>query len=73
MAFIPLEEIEQLYNRMEEPYPGIRMTGKMSPRFLRNAKGLIPGSVAPEIEGTDINGKIFCLENLKGKYIILDF
>lgn len=44
--------------------------GKNVAAFLRNAKGLIPGSVAPEIEGTDINGKIFCLENLKGKYII---
>lgn len=34
---------------------------------------LLPGHVPPELSGVDINGKLFRVASLKGKYVLLDF
>ena len=39
--------------------------------FTRTAPG--PGAVAPPIEATTLDGKPLKLEDLKGKYVLLDF
>ncbi len=40
---------------------------------LGNAKALVPGSMAPDFNGTDSNGKTETLAQYRGKYVVLEW
>ncbi len=47
--------------------------GEAAERNLFELQNLVPGSVAPEIEGEDIDGVAFKLSDYRGKVVVLDF
>jgi len=46
---------------------------KQSTPKKESVEGLPVGSLAPEIEGEDIDGKKFKLSDYRGKVVVLDF
>lgn len=72
-----LAEIRTLLLRVQKDYPDIQLDNK---RFGRIAEGLlfelahlIPGKVAPDIEGADLTGKKMKLSDHRGKVVVLVF
>jgi hypothetical protein len=47
--------------------------GEAATAQLHEARNLVVGKVAPEIEGEDVDGKAFKLSDYRGKVVVLDF
>lgn len=72
LANLSLEEIEHYFDSYTEEVRNSSPGWKVDAEIQR-AKRLLPGQPAPELVGTDIDGKPFRLSELQGKYVILDF
>jgi thiol-disulfide isomerase/thioredoxin len=74
-----LAEVEILLERVKKEYADIRIDdedkplGAMADALLFEVKYLQPGKVAPDIEGTDVNGKRMKLSDQRGKVVMLVF
>ncbi len=78
-----IEEAESHYERVvaeysdvenNDLYPGQPATlGKAARIRLNEIRNLVVGKTAPEIEGTDIDGRTFKLSDYRGKVVVLDF
>jgi hypothetical protein len=71
-------EAESLFEQTEKQYGdvkgGFRETfGKSASAELFELRNLAVGKTAPEITGTDIDGKPMKLSDFKGKVVLLDF
>jgi hypothetical protein len=64
------EEIIAKYG--DVPYRG-KTLGKKSQAFLFEIRNLAIGKPAPDITGTDSDGKSFKLSDYRGKVVVLDF
>ncbi len=72
LASLSIKEIKAYFDAYSEEVQN-SSAGKKVATYLQRAAKLQPGQPAPQLEGTDINGKHFQLSDLKGKYVILDF
>lgn len=74
-------EIESLYETIANDYADIVLTrfgtemniGDAAKNALFELRNLSMGCVAPNIEGTDLDGKEFALSDYRGKVVMLDF
>jgi thiol-disulfide isomerase/thioredoxin len=55
------------------PYPKTKSYGDLSRSLSFELNNIVPGKPAPEIEGTDADGKLFRLSDYKGKVVLLVF
>ena len=55
------------------PYPKAKSYGDLSRTLSFERNNIVPGKSAPEIEGTDADGKLFRLSDYKGKVVLLVF
>jgi peroxiredoxin len=69
---VQLDELQELFLSLGN---NIRNTkeGRAYNTFVKNSLNTNVGSVAPEIEQPDTNGKILRLSSLKGRYVLVDF
>jgi tetratricopeptide (TPR) repeat protein len=71
------EEAEKRFEEVIEKYadiPSYRGTlGEAAKAQLFEARNLVVGKAAPEIEGQDVDGKKFKLSDYRGKVVVLDF
>jgi peroxiredoxin len=72
-----LARIEQWMNRVQTDYADIkfenRTLGEMAKAQVFELRNLIPGKVAPEIEGIDVDGQKLKLSEHRGKVVLLVF
>jgi len=70
-------QIEQTYERMKDSFADVEVQdttmGAFAERALFRIQHLSVGSVAPEIEGKDIDGQRFKLSDYRGKVVMLSF
>ena len=55
------------------PYAKAKSYGDLSRALSFELNNIVPGKPAPEIEGTDADGKLFRLSDYKGKVVLLVF
>jgi hypothetical protein len=71
------QQIEQLYERSAKSFSEFETVrgkmGQIAERELFELRHLAIGKVAPDIEGTDIDGVPFKLSDYRGKVVVLDF
>ena len=72
------EHVESLFNSAIDEFGDIEFRGKrtlgdMAKAALFEAKNLVVGKEAPDIEGVDLDGKEFKLSDYRGKVVMLDF
>ena len=75
------EEVEKLYESIVKDYSDVvleqfgRKTniGEAAKNALYELRNLSLGCVAPDIEGSDLDGKDFALSDYRGKVVMLDF
>lgn len=78
---MPEEEVEALFQRLQsdkfrdlKPYEGRDKTyGDIAESSLFELKNLQIGKIAPDIEGSDLDGVDFKLSDYRGKVVVLDF
>lgn len=73
-----LAAIEALLERVGRDYADVKLEddktlGKLADAQLYEVKYLQPGKVAPDIEGTEVNGKRMKLSDFRGKVVMLVF
>lgn len=73
-----LAAIEALLERVSRDYADVKLDddktlGKLAEAQLYEVKYLQPGKVAPDIEGTEVNGKRMKLSDFRGKVVMLVF
>jgi thiol-disulfide isomerase/thioredoxin len=56
-----------------DPYPHPKTFGDLASSLLFELKNIAPGKTAPDIIGTDADGKTFRLSDYKGKVVLLTF
>ncbi len=56
-----------------DPYPHPKTFGDLASSLLFELKNIAPGKTAPDITGTDAEGKTFRLSDYKGKVVLLTF
>lgn len=66
------EEIDKLLPRVEKKYHSNYFYTAVWER-IEGAKSTVVGKVCPAVTGKDQYGKMFSLESLRGKYVIIDF
>ncbi len=74
-------EIEKLYETIVKDYSNVVISrmgretniGESAKNALFEIKYLSKGCVAPDIEGSDMDGKEFALSDYRGKVVMLDF
>ncbi len=59
-----------MINGLKTSYPEHWVTKEL---IQRSEQAIVEGSLAPEIELTDVNGKPLKLSDLRGKYVLVDF
>jgi hypothetical protein len=67
-----------LYERVAKEYPDLKDTrgrsyAALAQGAINQARHLLVGKVAPEIQGEDIHGEKFKLSDYRGKVVLLDF
>ena len=71
------KEIVSLLNRITEEFPDVVLGGKplseLAKPLLYEKEHLSIGATAPDIAGTDADGKDFRLSDFRGKVILLEF
>lgn len=66
------EEAQAAYDRLSERVKKSAMAGEIRDE-LKSMRMGAPGSLATMFSKTDINGEMFNLADLKGKYVLIDF
>ena len=69
---------EKLFDEVIEQYGDVKAgnrgtLGESAGAYLFEARNLVIGKTAPEIEGEDVEGKKFKLSEYRGKVVVLDF
>ena len=72
LAYKNPKQAEQHFNDVIEKY-GTEEQKKTAKGELFEMHNLAIGKVAPEIQGTDVDGKKFKLSDYRGKVVVLDF
>ena len=68
------KRFEEVVAKFADVKGGHRQTlGESAKSQLYEARNLIPGKVAPDIEGEDVDGVRFKLSDYRGKVVVLDF
>lgn len=72
------QESEKLFEEAADKYADVKTAfdgtvGKIAKRELLDLRYLSVGKAAPEVEGTDQDGKHFKLSDYKGKVVLLYF
>lgn len=69
---LPVAELEVLYQALP---PEVQDTydGRNIAAYIRTNKALVPGVMAPEVSGTEVDGQAFHIDSLRGRYVLLDF
>ena len=65
--------LQQVIDRYADLKHGKTTLGKAAERDLFALQHLALGKTAPDIEGQDLDGKMFKLSDYKGKVVLLDF
>lgn len=65
-------ELEPLLAKVDKKYHDNYFYYTVADR-VEGAKKAAVGAACPEVEGADINGELFRLKNLRGKYVLIDF
>jgi hypothetical protein len=72
-----LSEANGLFRQLIDDYADVRIgldrLGDVASAHLERYREIKLGQVAPDIRGTDIDGRPFCLSDYRGKVIVLDF
>ena len=72
-----IREAEQFYDRVVERYADVAgrhgKLGEQAAKALFQIRELAVGRPAPEIEGLDVNDKVFRLSDYRGRVIVLSF
>lgn len=71
------KEAEDLFERVEHQYGDVKPErgpdlGTVAKRFLFQLRKLAVGQKAPDVEGTNLEGKTEHLKDLRGKVVVLD-
>jgi peroxiredoxin len=75
------EESERLFERITKEFGNVKTKyrrkettlGKLAGRFLFELRQLQVGKVIPNLEGKDLEGKVFTLRGQRGKVVVLAF
>lgn len=66
------KEMRVLFNKLDKKVQKTN-EGKIFDRYLKNLKNVSVGKKAPGITQFDIEGNPYSLQDLKGKYVLVDF
>ena len=74
------KETETLYERAANDFADVKLSlrarqtiGEYTVLRMRRLRSLVPGKLAPEIDGEDLDGKRFKLSDYRGKVVLLVF
>jgi len=63
--------IDLLFNNFKKAYPSSNYISQLQ-KMADKRQAILPGSVAPDLTGTSIEGNSFSLKELKGKVVYID-
>ncbi|MBO9155124.1 redoxin family protein [Chitinophaga sp. GCM10012297] len=66
------EQFEQAFGKLSPAYKN-SFYGKYAAGKIESAKATALGRVSPDFTKKDMNGQLFTLSSLKGKYVLVDF